>query len=414
MAQNGSQHAQRAVVWALGSMQDKGQEDRQQVDQVLSELVTSASSRVAAAALDQVARRQGKTALPLLIRSFREGSVDLQATALRALATIDDPASKKLIMEAVSSGIPNLTHQGVQALVTMEGPGATDTLIGLLQQGDPRSQASAAHALAQVGGPRAREALLEAFKDDKVPGGITYALGQMADAQTTEQLTQLINDNSVSTHIKEQAIQALSYGSSPDALLKVAAHSDGEIAAKAMLRLGSMGGPEAEALLLDALSSARGPKQQAALTSLASMGTPKAVEAISQTLHDKELKDGAFGALASIGTQKAMDTLTDYYRSADSTDRAKIVRQLAYNQSSRARHLLEQAIDDSSETVAAHAAGALARMGGKQISGRLVALLQSGPSKAVRYAIASALRWSTSALYRQHKELIMRVYSEGT
>lgn len=414
MAQDGSQNAQRAVIWALGSLQEGGPDDQQQVDQVLSELVANASPRVASAALDQVARRQGKTALPLLIQSFREGSGEMQATALRALATIDDPASKKLIMEAVSSGIPNLTHQGIQALVTMDGPAATDTLIGLLQQGDPRSQASAAHALAQVGGPRARAALLEAFKEDKVPGGITYALGQMADAQTTDQLTQLINDPSVSTNTKEQAIQALSYGSSPDALLKVAAHSDDAIAARAMQRLGSMGGPDAEMLLLDALSSAQGPKQQAALTSLASMGTPKAVEAIGQTLHNPELKEGAFGALANIGTKKAMDALTGYYRSAGSSDRATIVRQLAYNQSPRARRLLEQALDDSSETVAAHAAGALARLGGNKVSGRLVTLLQSGPSKAVRYAIASALRWSNSTLYRQHKELIMRVYSEGT
>ncbi len=144
------------------------------------------------------------------------------------------------------------------------------------------------------------------------------------------------------------------------------------------------------------------------------MATPRAVDTLARSLRDPELFSTAASSLAQIGGKQALEALHQRYRSGSGEDRRTIIQSLGSHPGSPGvKGMLLSALGDGDDKVAEVAAGVLARSGASDVKPRLIALLQSSSSQALRYRLASYYRWADKRVYEEHKALIDKIYADG-
>ncbi len=232
-------------------------------------------------------------------------------------------------------------------------------------------------------------------------------------------------------HVRIAALEAVGACDGPtavDALLPVASDRDAELAAAALRSLGRASDPRAEQALREALRSEDAAIRLAAVTGFGAGSSAGAIDALAWTAA-ADLDDAvavaaveALGALARRADEPgatAVDALVAIAaepRLRDSTVAAlagvpearipRVAAGLAHAQPevrratigalSRLKHpdasaAIRDALDDGDASVREAAVMSLDRLGTRGVGGKLAALAQSDPARAVRRAASAAL-----------------------
>ena len=329
-----------------------------------------------------------------------------------------DPVSwlpvDRLLLDAARSGTYNVSSLAVDSLVRRGGPEAVKVISELYKDGPTTTRNSAAYALAQLGGDQARQVLIDSIQGKGDSSQAIWALGQMKDPQAMGALSSLLDNKSVEESTRREAVQALVSAGRTEEVLRAASHPDKVVSVAALENLGNLGGKEAERILLSSISSADEKTQSAALRALGQLGTPKAVDAMINSLSDKKLQNQVAGQLASIGGKKASGALINAYQRGDTESRRTILQNLSYQPGPETRRLFMSALNERDDQLVTAAASALARMGDSATNTHLMAMMQSSAtSKEVRYGIASSLKWGDQKAYRQNQAQIDQAFEAG-
>ncbi|MBP0030552.1 HEAT repeat domain-containing protein [Roseofilum reptotaenium CS-1145] len=170
-------------------------------------------------AMVQLAENRDEDTIGRLIEMVKEENVDIRRPAVKALGVIGPDAIVPIVSLLESSDNSTIQTSCVKALAQVavnHGPDAfpeegVDGLKLALNHPNQLVNITAVMALGAVGSPML-ELLVDTLKTtENVALGVSIinALASMGDARATEVLTQLANDESADTYIRESATNAL-------------------------------------------------------------------------------------------------------------------------------------------------------------------------------------------------------------
>ncbi|MCU0534375.1 MAG: HEAT repeat domain-containing protein [Hydrococcus sp. Prado102] len=171
-------------------------------------------------AMREIAETRDETTIPRLMGILGEEDVAYRRVAVKALGAIGADAVPSIVESLLNSDDATVRSSCAKALAQVavnhpEVPFPVEGLQGLkaaLNDPSPVVNIPAAMALGAIGTP-ALEILTETLKTTDnvaVAVAIVNALGSSGDEKTTELLTELSNDESVDSYVRESAVSALS------------------------------------------------------------------------------------------------------------------------------------------------------------------------------------------------------------
>lgn len=192
-------------------------------------------------------------------------------------------------------------------------------LAALLTNTDSDTANAVLQALANIGAPDAATALTKASVPDSLATRRQQALlvcaeRLLADGKTAEAVAiakNLATAKDSMTRIGVMSVLSKAKGTNVTTLLaNYLKDADPAVAKTAIIRLGTSGGDDATAALVDAFDALRPPLQATALTALAMLKNKQAIATIkaSLTSKDSELLKAAIAALGQVGSAADLDT----------------------------------------------------------------------------------------------------------
>jgi len=213
--------------------------------------------------------------------------------------------SDRKMIERLEDRDPNVRREASVALGKSGDARAVEPLVKCLE--DERGRTAACAALGQLGDARAVEPLIKCLEDEWIRPAACAALGQLGDARAVEPLIKCLkvySPFSLDRTVQRAACKAL--GRLGDAravepLIRCLKDEDSDVRRAAREALGQLGeGTLAQALgsVIDGAS-----RRQRACEALGQLGDARAVEALVQSLGDRNsgVRYAAFKALGQLG-----------------------------------------------------------------------------------------------------------------
>ena len=171
-------------------------------------------------AMLEIAETRDEKTIPRLMGILAEEDMVYRRAAVKALGVIGPDAVPSLVNSLLNSDNATIRASCTKALAQVavnhrENPFPAEGIQGLktaLNDSDPVVHLSSVMALGAIGSP-VLDILIETLKTTDnvaVAVAILNALGSIGDNKATEALTELANDESADSYIKESAASALS------------------------------------------------------------------------------------------------------------------------------------------------------------------------------------------------------------
>jgi HEAT repeat protein len=299
---------------ALGELGAAGDETATQA--ILGALDASRRSQVRVCATDALGHIATGEARSWLEELARDRDNDVSATAIRALATSDDPSARDVVLGIARDGTLQQRTVAVIALATAKVKSATPLIVALLPSVDVSTQRDLIAALGASGDAAAIPAVSEAARNGSLTVRQTAvsALGAIGGDTAVAALSALLQSGR--RDLLAQATTALAQANTPAARRALFDALDGprrDIASAALEALSNLDGPEVRDAMLHALDGS-----DRASTALAGQWfgahhdetvVPKLAELARHG--GPEVGQNAMAALASIGGDGARDAILD-------------------------------------------------------------------------------------------------------
>lgn len=332
-----------------------------------------------------------------------------------------------LLFERCHDEDESVRRAAIEHIPYLEDDRTISTLEAALKDGSARERAAAAKALAQVESPQTLSYLLEALSDPDqwVRYFAARSIGRHEYPESVAALAQLAQEDAAN-HVRIAAMESLARigGARAVAILAQLAESDNiDLARAALGGLGLIGHPDALPPLLAMLRSADpgrrmdalraigergGPGAvdalqwmaaadvdsrvvEAAISALARLATPEAIEMLITLTSDPTRQDSCIAALAELGKER-IELIGKGLNHVQSGVRRSVVNALGRMKQPLASELLSAALDDADASVRLAAANALAHLGSRAAERKLVAMARADSDSSVRRAAQNALR----------------------
>jgi len=144
-----------------------------------------------------------------LLDALRNGTLNKQLTAAKALARVNDPRVKPAMLAALNRNIPQLRVVALGVLEKQGDPETFDKIKPLMQDTEAAVRLAAVEAASVCGGKRVVPLLLKRLKDPswEVRQASAKSLGKLRDPSSVDALCQVVQDPD--HDVKEAAIVAL-------------------------------------------------------------------------------------------------------------------------------------------------------------------------------------------------------------
>ncbi|HEX5658177.1 MAG TPA: HEAT repeat domain-containing protein, partial [Polyangiales bacterium] len=387
---------------------------------------------VRALAAEALARAGAVSATPQLFALLEDPQPRVVHAATAALSALGNDQTEGLALRAAASAMPEVRRAGLRILGYFGYPRAFDAFRTALYERDQRLRDAAAAGLAILDEPRARPLLIEAAgeADPKLRAVAVRALGQaepsdealivlraaLADADSwvryyacqalgrlrveaaLDELVQRLSDPA--GHVRVAAVEALAHlPGAVEALRSCVASADPDMQRAALLGLGLRADVSSLPTFLQAAHSDDAASRLVALSALASLHEPSALQALAAAARDDDesVRSAAVGYLqAAPGGSPLLIALL-----ADGVERTRVASALSSPHVERVSSLL-QGLADADDALATLLTSCLAKLGGTPGRDGLIAALMLD-NKAARMAAAHALaalgtREATAAL----------------
>jgi len=341
---------------------------------------------------------KAEEAIPALTKATESDEAEIRNAAIDALGRIGTPETIHFLLGLLEQEAPRA--HAAQALGEAKAEEAREPLLKLLEADDPEAARAAAVALGQIGGEGVAEKLASALKKDDRRLAVATGLSLLGDQRGLEALGQFVRTGSPED--RGAAAQALSQvgEAAVPLLLDILKASPPEAQQSAIQALGKIGSPEAIEALSQALEGQQVGVAVAAATALGQIGSaaenPDIIHTVLQVLRtnmgkDKpEVRVAMAGAFFDLG-EPALPTLHEALQDPNPLVRSTAARALSLIQSRKSVDVLLQALQDKDADTRGLAATALGAIGEARALEPLKALTQD-PDKEVARRAQTAVR----------------------
>lgn len=266
---------------------------------------------VRAAAIEALAERGERDALPALIDALRESGEDVQVAAAMGLGTLKDPRGVGPLADLLAGGTApaNVRKEAVRSLEGLGDEKVVPILLRVVQDPDPFVRKFALRALGKLGDEMVVPALIEALRDavPEVKEAAARALGLRKDPRAVEGLLPLLEDpNEIVRDAAAEALAAINSRETVPALLGVL--REGVPAARALAAdlLGKLGDARGVPALILALRDEDIGTREMAAWALGQVGGEEAVAPLEQAAQDQEesVRERAKSALQTVRNRR--------------------------------------------------------------------------------------------------------------
>ncbi|WCJ59533.1 HEAT repeat domain-containing protein [Fontisphaera persica] len=261
------------------------------VDEALLKLVETSAPAIGAVAVDALAQRRTEAAVPGLLRIMKNPDPALAVRGVRALGVIGRAENVKDLASLVATATQNEVRQAAESAIaaicrrSADKPALASAILPVLQSGPaPEAQAALLRLLIYTGGGEALQAVVSAMKHPNatVAKAATEALVAWPDLSAGPHLLNLARN-------------------AADANLNVVALRDGCLRLAEMEELPMAGRVD---LLRGVLENARRPEEKKrALTILAELPLPAALETLQSASKDAALQQEAWASIIRLARQ---------------------------------------------------------------------------------------------------------------
>ncbi len=353
-------------------------------------------------------------ALPILHKYLREGSPELQMTALRALGEIGGAAAAQTLVDVVHEN-PGLAPAAVDALASAGGEEATQLLFEIAQGGQGYSErlmSCALQALSSRSSPEITSLMMRVLAEDN-PHRVSIAVNYLAVyrvEQAIPTLVKLARDSGQS--VSWSLVHALSQigGQAGRAGLEELARSADFIARPALQILMGMtdGRNTARQIVLNKLEQTRGEQAAQWLEQLAQDDSPETRSAMFRLARgtDSVVAARALSLLGRRGDSETTDLLLAVAsKPADSEQRAIAMRALMQSSDPRAVQLVRGGLKDANPEVRAQAVRTLSMQGGEGWEEAALAASKDGDPRVLEATTQALMQLGTPRAVKRLEEL---------
>jgi HEAT repeat protein len=351
----------------------------------------------------------------------------IRESAVKIAGYFGYPECMELLLERCADVDENVRRYAVEHLPFLDDDDRMKPVLeDALKNGTAKVRAAAVRALGQIETEWALSGLLAAIAD--VDPWVRYfaarSIGRHRFLDSMESLARLANTDPAG-HVRIAAIEALGRLGGVRAVSIIAPLTEAlerDIACAALTALGSIGHPDSLPPLQAALHSAEPARRTAAVSALAMRGGAGAAEALQRiavTDEEASISRMAVESLARLGTPDAVAALTELtseparredcilalsrlepeqipliavgLNHANPEVRQAVVEALGRMKHSAATDQLIEALEDAQATVRLSAVQALRRLGTRQADRKLSSLANTDPDLLVRRAAGKAV-----------------------
>jgi len=306
-----------------------------------------------------------------------------RTAAVWSLQRLGTPAAQALLGRLADDIDPGVRQAALSALLELGAEELVEERILAHLEAGLQDYGAAEQMLVRLGTPRAIGAVL-----DRVERGTqrewSSAVSALASSGSRAHCDELlaIADRTEDSELRAHILQSLSYSETVvlDEVVSRALSSDEpQLQATAAYGLARMDTPESREKLLELTRHDDRGVASAALSSLSNLGGPDAEAALIDALDDPDLAWSAVSSLQQVGTPTAREALLEASESADDPQvRASIVAQLAWVGVDGTQDRLGSALGDEAPEVRSAAITALRGLGTTQAAELLAGSLESG------------------------------------
>jgi HEAT repeat protein len=319
----------------------------------------------------------------LVARALTEGPTPVRTAAVWSLQQLGTPAARDLLLRLADDTDINVRQSALNALLELGAEDEVERMV-LDQLGrGVQSFGSPEDLLVRLGTPRAVDAVIRRVETgtQREWSSAVSALAASGSRQHSEQLL-AIADRTDDPQLRSHILQALSYSETVDldrVVDRALSVDDPQLHATAAYGLARMGTPESRERLLGMTRDADPTVASAALSSLGTLGGDDAEAALVEALEDPDLAWTAVSSLQQVGTPSAHRALLDASETAsDPQVRASLVQQLPWIGADDANQRLDAALDDADAQVRTAAISGLQGLGTTQAAQVLADALSAG------------------------------------
>ena len=291
-------------------------------------------------------------------------------------------------------------------LAESRDPETKETLMKLLESGEIYVRNRAAEMLGRSfkGDESVRTALMGSLRDPHQSQASSWALSQMHDPESQRLLEGVLSEQGTSVETKQTIASALANNGDPQALQRMAANPDPQIAATAIHGMGARGNLETVSLLRDMAQAKDENIRNAAISSLANIGSVEAIQTLENALQDPARLSEAASALGQVRSQKATQVLINQFSGVtDPGHKTALLNAISMNINKQGEELLLGALQDADKNVSMVAAQALMNIGGHQE--RLLAYLHARQDRNMIQQLGYQFQYRYPQVYKANKGL---------
>jgi HEAT repeat protein len=240
--------------------------------------------------------KDGRAVEPLVHAIFVENVPRIVVSERSALRKINDSRTADLLLEALN--FKETRWVAAYSLGDLQIRRGTEPLLALLKSGDQQDRRTAADALGYMKDIGALDALCAALKqdDEVLRRYAASSLGKIGDRRAVNLLLAALDDPD--DGVRWNAANSLGKISDPSAVTPLAlrfadADEDQNVRQAAAQSLGEIADPAAVATLIEGLKSDSRFQQWYSAKALASIQQPEAVQALEETLEERNLNVAA-------------------------------------------------------------------------------------------------------------------------
>jgi HEAT repeat protein len=329
----------------------------------------------------------------IMLECCRDPDERVRRAAIEHLPFVEHPGIIPALVAGLHDQTPAVRIAAARAFAHVEDTDALPVLLGALQDQDAWVRYYAVRSIGRQGLADAVEALAQLARADaakQVRIASLEALGRIGGERPVSALAPFATIED--TELACAATAALGEAQHPSAqsVLLAALHSlDPARRIAAAQALGNYGGAEAIGLLQRLAGDGDSQLTQAAITALARIATPDAIDALVELTSAPARREAIVAALAHLGEQQ-IDMVARGLAHRNVDVRLAVVEALERMKHQHASEYIGSALDDPEAAVRLAAATALGRLGNPVARRLLEALAQSDPDVAVRHAAHTA------------------------
>lgn len=332
-----------------------------------------------------------------LFEALSDRNSQVRASALRALHPQAE-STLSHILHALKDESADVREAAVWRLRKLRLEETNSFLIELLLDKSGIVRSAAASVLGEMKAVEAIDPLITLFLGDSeeyVKETAEWALTMMEDVDISSHLFFLFHGDVIQRRNSAFVLGALRSKEAFPALLDLLKDEEPEVRAASAWALGRIGLKEAIPALASYADDLEGEVRKMVAKSLGELKGEDAYRSLLPLLNDKESEVRAMAArgMGEVKIRKGEDHLIPLLNDSDPSVCFEAIQALAELRSKKgAPFLLKRIQEDSSESIRAHAAWALGRIGDPEIVERLVQYLVQHPGSSAAYYGIRALK----------------------